>query len=347
MPTTDDGEPSTAKGGSDRWRSGLVGTLLAAVVCLSACSERDPNLFQGYVESDFVRVSAPVGGTLIERPIQRGDWVESGDLLFVLEAEAERAAVAETERRVAEAEAHVADLRKGSRPTEIAALEARLEQEQANFRHWDAELERHQQLFGDRVISVAELDQVATRRDSARAAVNSAVAELATAQLGGREDVIRAAEAEREAAVAALARARWSLDQKHQRAPVKAAVHDVLYEPGEYVAAGTPVAVLLPPGSLKVRFFVPQARLSSIAPGGSVEILADGAPRAGTARIVFISTEAEFTPPVIYSRDTRAKLVFMVEAGVPPDAAGHLRPGQPVDVRLPAAEPVLNPDSSE
>ena len=103
---------------------------------------------------------------------------------------------------------------------------------------------------------------------------------------------------------------------------------------GEYVPPGRPVIALLPPENVIVRFYVPQARLPSLAPGDTVDVHADGLEPGATARVRSVSSEAEFTPPVIYSKETRDKLVFLVEAL--PDAASvaRLRPGQPLEVRL-------------
>jgi HlyD family secretion protein len=111
-------------------------------------------------------------------------------------------------------------------------------------------------------------------------------------------------------------------------------VHDTLYRAGEWVAAGNPVVTLLPPANVKVRFFVPQPRLASIRIGQTVSVSLDGVPAPVNATVSYISTRAEFTPPVIYSRENRAKLVYMVEAAFPPAQAAHLHPGQPADVRL-------------
>ena len=133
---------------------------------------------------------------------------------------------------------------------------------------------------------------------------------------------------------AALEKAKWPFAQKQQFAPTNAQVHDTLYRPGEFVAAGNPVVVLLPPGNVKVRFFVPQEKLPQIKVGGTVSVKPDGAAHPFSATVNYISTQAEYTPPVIYSRETRANLVFMIEAKFSPADAADLRPGQPVDVEL-------------
>lgn len=119
---------------------------------------------------------------------------------------------------------------------------------------------------------------------------------------------------------------------------VTGTVQQIYYRPGEMVPAGRPVLALLPPGNIKVRFFVPQAVLPNIAYGDTIAIRCDGCEKNLTARVSFIAKQSEFTPPVIYSLEERAKLVFLVEAL--PQQPGALRVGQPVDVSvLPQALP--------
>ncbi len=99
--------------------------------------------------------------------------------------------------------------------------------------------------------------------------------------------------------------------------------------------AGNPVVQLLPPGNIKIRFFVPEARIAGIRCGDSVHAKMDGRAEPVAASITYISTNAEYTPPVIYSNETRSKLVYMVEAHPAPETAASLHPGQPVSVSLP------------
>jgi HlyD family secretion protein len=143
-----------------------------------------------------------------------------------------------------------------------------------------------------------------------------------------------AAQAQYDSQSAALDKARWSFDQKQQSSPTNALVQDTLYRQGEWVAAGNPVVSLLPPGNIKVRFFVAQADLPRIKIGSTANVTFDGGTKAYTATINYISTQNEYTPPVIFSRETRANLVYMIEAKFSPADAADLRPGQPVDVKL-------------
>src|SRR5690606_6144318 len=151
-----------------------------------------------------------------------------------------------------------------------------------------------------------------------------------TAQLGAREDQIRAAEADVAARRAALQQANWNLEQKRRVAPQDALVFDTLFRAGEQVPASQPVVTLLPPANIKVRAFVPQAQIRRIKVGDPAAVRVDGLSSTIRGTVSFISPRVEYTPPVIYSRESRDKLVFMVEITFPPDIARQLHPGQPV-----------------
>ena len=305
-----------------------------ALALLAGCSLNSSKVFQGYIEGEYVYVASPLGGALTNLAVARGDEVKAGQLLFELERGSEAAAVQQAEKNLAQAQSQLDDLNKGKRPTEIASLEAQLQRAQADLKLSEAEYARREQLAQSHTISTEELDQAGAQRDANRAQVNQLTADLDTAKLGAREDAIRAAEAQVASQASALDKARWSFDQKQQFAPTNAFVQDTLYRAGEWVAAGNPVAELLPPANIKVRFFVPQEVLPRIKPGQTVSVTFDGGQRAYSATVNYISTEAEFTPPVLYNRANRAKLVYMIEAKFSPADAADLRPGQPVDVEL-------------
>src|SRR5436309_12496986 len=126
----------------------------------------------------------------------------------------------------------------------------------------------------------------------------------------------------------------WSFLQKRQSAPQTGLVYDTLYRQGEWVAAGKPVVALLPPQNIKVRAFVPETRVGSIHYGEEVRVAADGVRDPFIGKVSYISPHAEYTPPVIYSRESRATLVFMIESVFDPAISAKLHPGQPVDVHF-------------
>jgi len=305
-----------------------------AALALAGCGDPPAGRFQGYIEGEYVFIAAPLGGALTNLAVARGDTVQAGQLLFALERESEASALRQAEENVALSQAQLEDLQKGRRPTEIASLAAQLERARANLALAETEFARRQKLRdgGAEVISAEELDSARGTRDADQAQVSQLNSDLETARLGAREDAIRAAQANVEAQTAAAAKARWAFEQKCQFAPADAAVHDILYRQGEWVDAGKPVVVLLPPANLKVRFFVPETELAKIKIGEAVSVAFDGAAKNYSATVNYLSTQPEFTPPVLYNRENRAKLVFMVEAKFAPADAIALRPGQPVDV---------------
>lgn len=329
-----------------RWRSivpdlsrrpgtgGLI-AIIAVSSCLLAagCRQEGNDRRHGYVEGEFVYIAAPFPGT-VTLQTNRGAEVKAGTPLFALDSIAEAAARDEAGRRLAQARATLADLHKGVRPTELAALEAKRHQAKVALQLAESELARQERLFKREAISLQEYERARAARDQQVQTVAGAEAELQTARLGSRSDQQAAAEANVRALEAALTRAEWELSQKSKRAPVAGLVYDTLYRSGEYVTAGKPVVVLLPPENIKVRVFVPEPQLGSIHAGDPVSVTVDGVKEALAGRVSFISPRAEYTPPVIYSRESRAKLVFMVEAVFPPPVAVRLHPGQPVDLRF-------------
>lgn len=131
-----------------------------------------------------------------------------------------------------------------------------------------------------------------------------------------------------------LAQANWNLEQMKQSAPQAGLVYDTLFREGEWVAAGKPVVMLLPPPNIKVRAFVPETEVGALRVGQEGHVTVDGVAEPVAGKISYISRRAEYTPPVIYSRESRSKLVFMIELHFDPAVAARLHPGQPVDVRF-------------
>lgn len=307
---------------------GVVATLLA----LAGCQPAPPAGWQGYLEGEFVYVAAPLAGRLDRLAVSRGTRIAAGAPLFTLESAAESATQREAADRLRAARARLADLRKGSRPTELATLDARLAQARSAATLSELDLDRAAKLLASGVLAASDHDRARLTHERNLRAVTELAATLDTAQLGARSDALAAAEADVAAAAAALARADWAVAQKTQSAPRAALVHDTLFREGEFVPAGAPAVALLPPENLKVRFFVPEADAAALVPGTKVRVALTGRPTPLDAVVVYLSPRPEYTPPVLYNRDNRAKLVFLVEATLPPAAAATLHPGQPVDV---------------
>ena len=236
---------------------------------------------------------------------------------------------------MSQARASLEDAKKGRRPSEIDSVKAQLNEALAALALARQDFDRQEKLSAmPGGTAQQDLDRARSIRDQDVQRTAQLESDLRTAKLGSREDQIAAAEAGVRSLQAALAKADWDLAQKSRTAPQDGLVFDTLYRPGEWVAAGRPVVSLLPPEDVKVRAFVSEARVGAIHPGETVRVTVDGLPAPLTGKVSFISPQAEYTPPVIYSQESRGKLVFMVEAVFDRDTAIRLHPGQPVDLEF-------------
>ncbi len=312
---------------------------------VAACSEQAAPSWSGYVEAEYVYVAAPLPGALTSLAVAAGQRVDRGDALFSLDAEAETAARDEAAARLKAAQAQSDDATKGRRAEELAVTQAQLTQARAQAELAAADLARQRELNDEEFVARARVDDAQAAVTQTQARVAELQAALSVGRLPARIDDRAGAQAQVDAARQALRQSEWRLRQKVQAAPVAALVHDTYFRTGEFVAAGQPVLALLAPGQIKARFFVPEAEVASLAPGQTVTVTCDGCGAAIPARIRRIASQAEYTPPVIYSNSQRAKLVFLVEAWPEPADAARLRPGQPVDVHRTAAA-AIGPASS-
>jgi HlyD family secretion protein len=243
-----------------------VMALCTALILVAACSSENNSTYQGWIEADLIFVSADEQGRIETMKVREGDQVKSGELLFTLDDDLQKA--------------------------DVGVAEATLTNAQQAF-------DRAQQLAKTGAGTQRDFDVASAALREARARLNSAQTRLA---------------------------------RRRMVSPVAGAVQQVYFRPGETVQPGKSIVSLLPPANIKVRFFVPEAVLPRLAIGDKVKIECDGCARDLEGSISFISQSAEYTPPVIYSLDERAKLVFLVEAR--PNKPDALRVGQPVSVAL-------------
>lgn len=126
----------------------------------------------------------------------------------------------------------------------------------------------------------------------------------------------------------------WAYQQKTLYSPATGQVFDTFYRVGEKVAANQPVLAILTPDNIKVLFYIPEKQLSQIHLGQTIHFTCDNCKTSTKATISYISPEAEYTPPIIYSEKTRNTLVYLVRADLSPEASKQYHPGQPLDIYL-------------
>ncbi len=302
----------------------IVALIIAAAVAawmLIGGSTRERTL-SGYIEGENLYLAAPVAGTVQAVSAVEGERVAAGQRLFQIEP-------ATLTAQGQQAQANVAAAR-----TQIASAEAQAQQAEADVSAASADAVRARQDLA-RLLSVRRADSAAVAGkdiDAARAALSEANARVTAAQktAQARRAQVVASRAQAEQAQGGAREVAIRVGQLAPAAPSPARVEDVFFQPGEWVNANQAVVSLIPDNKVQVRFFVPEGQVARYRPGRQVRFSCDSCGGVLTATIRYVSPRPEFTPPIIYSRDSRDRLVFMVEAY--PARPANLQPGLPVDV---------------
>lgn len=313
----------------------LVVILLLAAAGIVAFLYFRPQLAQtatlsGYVEGEPLYPAAPVAGTLVSLNVKRGDVVAAGAPLFAVDPAQIAAQKSQGEADVAAAKALAEDARKGQRPAELGVIQAQVASAEANLTAAQRNLARIRPLYDAGAASRQDLDAAIAAEGTADAAVKAAQKQLQAARLGARSDQVAAADERVRQAQATVDAAEARLADLSPKAPAAGRIEDVYFQTGEWVNGNQPVLSLIPDDRVRLRFFVPEKDVSTYTIGREVNFACDGCAAGLTAKINYVSPRPEFTPPVIYSREARDRLVFMVEA-LPAQPKG-LTPGLPVDV---------------
>lgn len=301
---------------------------------LNGCQKKSESVYQGYAEGEFVNISSSQSGTLDKLFIKRGEEVPKDANLFALECRNEVFAVQQTASELSAALATLNDYKKGSRPEEIRIIQAQLSAAVANADNAKQQADRNTQLYYSHAVSQEQFDNSVALKKSTSAKLQELHNTLSAARLSKRSDQITAQEARIGQLQAVLAQAQWKLNEKALKSRGNALVFDTLYHEGEWVPSGGIVVRLLPPENIKIRFFVPQAISEQLSINHKATIVSRSDGKKIPAHVTYISTEAEYTPPIIYSNETKDQLTYMIEAYPDTADAVYLHPGQPVEVSL-------------
>lgn len=311
------------------WTPDWLAAALAAV--FPALAPDTPPLYNGYVEATYHYAAALGTGRILAIPVQEGQGVTAGTVLVTLEDRSERAALAAAEAHVAEAQATLANLQTGSRADEIAVIAAELAKAQATARERQISFDRSTELLKRQVASLSQWQSDQAALDAANAAVGQLQAQLRVAELPARAAQQTAAEAALKAAEAERDARKFALDERVVAAPVAGIVDDIFFRAGEVAAAGAPVMSVYDPAEMRAIFFIPEPDRASVALGDRFALACDGCAEGLTAHLVRLGASPQHTPPIIYSREERSRLVFRAEAVA--DQPLALLPGQPVSLR--------------
>ncbi len=290
-----------------------------------------PTNYLGYVEGETVMIAAPQAGRITARPAMKGAAIKKGEIVFSLDPSVAAAERARAEAAVFTAQAQLDNLLTGKRDAELDQIRAQRREAEASLALAKADLLRAMSLATTGTASRMSLDQAQAAVSQYEARIDQFQAAEAAAKLAARGPEIEAARSNVNEAGASAEQARARLAELSPAAPTDAIVENTFFEVGEWVGAGQPVVSLLPPNAVTLRYFVPEAALAKAQPGASIHFTCDGCGPEKTATITHVETTPEFTPPVIYSQEARAKLVFLVEAR-PDEIDPLLRPGLPIEV---------------
>ncbi len=324
---------------------GLIDGLLALLVSVFPGFAPDLTLsYNGYLEGEFRYIAPAAPGRITELAVKQGQSVEQGSLLFRLDDAAQQAQLHAAEAHVAAAKANLENLQTGSRQAEIAVLQASLKQAEADRGLAIANLEISRSLVRSGSLPATRLTTDQAHFEAADARVAQLKAQLVVAELPARQAQREASQASLRAAEAQLEAAQTALADRLIVAPAAGLIDAVWFEEGEVAATGTPVLSLLPNGPLKAIFFVPEDQRASLTVGQSLALSCDGCAPGLRVKITTIASQPQYSPPLIYSREQRQRLVFMVEArllesktpgansGSTSASNSGLNPGQPISV---------------
>ncbi|MDH3402456.1 MAG: efflux RND transporter periplasmic adaptor subunit [Acidobacteriota bacterium] len=317
-------------------RLALAWLSLAGLLAGGCDRDGDPSaiVVSGYVEAIEVRVSTKVGGRIDELAIAEGDRVEAGQPLARLETidtvlalEAARA-----ERQQAEADWRV--LLAGSRPEDVAAARAEARRAEADLAGAARDLERMEALVSSGLEAEKQRDDARVRQEMAAAVLAAARDRQRKLEAGTREEEIAASLARVATAEARIAQLEQKLADAAIASPVDGIVTEKLAEQGELAAAGTAIAIVTRIDEPWLNVFVAEPDVPKIRIGQPARVTTDdGQSREG--RVIFIASQAEFTPKNVQTRDERVKLVFKVKVGLD-NEDGLFKPGMPAEARLEA-----------
>lgn len=303
------------------------------LLSLSACNNQQPSLkYTGYVEAEYFYIAAPESGWITTFDKKVGDNIVQDEIIATLDNTYQVLNQKEWQAKLSQANAQLHNLQRGARTDEIAIIENKLNEVKQNKKLADLELERIDHLFSKGLTSQAELDKAQYYQQALAFEIASLVSQISVAKLPARENVIVSAEQDVNAVNAALQKATWQLAQRTVLARNNGIVDQVFYRQGEFINQGQPMMSVLIPESKKVRFYLSQQASTHVKIGDIVQVSSDGVSQPFSAKISYISKHTEFTPPVLYGKDARDSLVFLVEAQF--EQGVTLHKGQPVDVKL-------------
>jgi HlyD family secretion protein len=309
-------------------KKALLALLLSFL--LLGCEDKK-NTYQGYIEADYTLLSSPLSGALTTLNVKKGQWVKKNTQLFSLDSKPESFIQKEKKAMTEKTWETLIDMKKARRKEVIDTLMAKREEAIAKLAFLKQKHKRYQDLYKVKVLDKNTYDETVSILKQTEALIKQYVSQIANAkrslarvnQINAQEDLLHAMQLRYEIAS-------WQLKQKTLYAPYDGRIVDTFYQEGEYVTQSNPVLSLLKESNKYLLFFLPEPKLAAIKLGQTVILNCEGCKVGEKATINYISPYAEYTPPLVFSRENNPKLVYKIHASL--QNTTHFHPGQPVMV---------------
>ncbi|MRR33767.1 HlyD family efflux transporter periplasmic adaptor subunit [bacterium] len=315
--------------------AGLIAT--AAAIYFGVPRSRDSKgtiRVSGNIEITTVELSFKLPGRVRERLVDEGETVTAGQAIARLDPDDLRHELASRTAEVQAARAALTELETGYRKEEIAQAEAVLRRVSAEAERIRVDFGRQENLYAKEVISAQDFDTAKAAYEGSRASVREARERLNLLRRGPRKETIDQARARLRDAEAVLGLAETRLGYAELLSPVTGLVLSKNIEPGEQVAAGTPVITVGVLDDVWVRAYISETDLGRVKVGQKATVTTDTYPgKHYPGHVSFISPEAEFTPRNVQTEKERVKLVYRIKVVIP-NRERELKPGMPADVEL-------------
>lgn len=295
-------------------RMGLFALLVFIIILSIIWFYPTKTYYQGYIEGTNIYIASPYDGYLKRKYVVKGQKVKKDELLFQIEPNPEELVLNQLKAAVTESVHSLKDIELPRRPLEIKALEDQVKQIEASLELAQLRLKRLTELYKKQAVDLDHLDEARSVVKQLEASKDQAISNLELSQLGARIQQIKAQKARVSQAEFALKVGEWKIAQKTLKAPADGFMFDTYYQEGEFVPATRPIGALLPLDQLHLEFFVPVSELPHFYLNQTIIFKCESCKEESKATLDYISPEAEYIPPLVYSRDNNEKIVFKIRA---------------------------------
>ncbi|MEO8666736.1 MAG: efflux RND transporter periplasmic adaptor subunit [Ignavibacteria bacterium] len=309
----------------------------AALICFAACSEKQPSneiSSSGTIEATDVTVSSRVPGEIREILFNEGDKIKKDDILLMIDHESLDIQLRQAQAGVEQAEAQLRLLQAGARKEDIRLAQQQLDLTDINLKHAETEKERVENLYRENAITQQLYEDGLTRYDQALNQYNTAKENLSKVKNIIRPEEIESAKANLKRSLVSIDLIKKNIEDCTVRSPIDGIVTKRFIEIGEYVTPGASLLNISDLQLVKLVIYVTEEQLGKVKLGQAADVNIDTyKDKIYKGEVIFISTEAEFTPKNIQTQDERTKLVYAVKIQIP-NPSFELKSGMPADAKL-------------